>query len=98
MKPCQDTHILHEGKQEMQVLTEDRETESVADPQPIAVSVNKAAALTDTSPYTWRAWIRDGKVHATRLGRRVVIPMAEVRRVVREGISARPHTASTEGN
>ena len=48
MKPCQDTRILHEGKQEMQVLTEDRETESVADPQPIAVSVNNAAALTDT--------------------------------------------------
>ncbi len=82
----------------MQVLTQDRETESVVDPQPIAVGVDKAAALTDISSYTWRAWIRDGKVRATRLGRRVVIPMAEVQRVVREGIPARPHTASTEGN
>ncbi len=70
----------------MQVLTEDREAESVVDPQPIAVNVNKAAALTDTSPYTWRVWIRAGKVRATRLGRRVVIPMDEVRRVVRDGI------------
>ena len=78
--------------------TEDRKTESVVDPQPIAVGVDKAAALTDISSYTWRAWIRDGKVRATRLGRRVVIPMDEVRRVVRDGIASRPQTPSTEEN
>jgi excisionase family DNA binding protein len=53
--------------------------------EPIAVDVQEAARLTSLSPYTVRAYIRQKKLRAVHVGRRVLVPLAELRRFVTEG-------------
>ena len=48
-------------------------------------SVTEAAGLLGISPWTVRAYIRDGKLQAVRLGRRVLVEEAELERFVEEG-------------
>jgi len=40
---------------------------------------------TDISRHTWRRWARDGKVSHVRLGRRILIPETEVKRLIAAG-------------
>jgi excisionase family DNA binding protein len=47
-------------------------------------SVDEAAALLGISPYTVRAWIRDGRLRPVRLGRRVLLSEGELERLVAE--------------
>ena len=47
-------------------------------------SVEEAAALLGISPWTVRSYIRDGKLKAVRLGRRVLIEETELERLVAE--------------
>jgi excisionase family DNA binding protein len=54
--------------------------------EPIAVDFKTAGRLTSLSPYTIRAYARSGKIRATRCGRRWLVPMEEIRRLVREGV------------
>lgn len=51
--------------------------------QPLAVDVETAAQLTSLSRYTIRAYIRKGRIRAVHVGRRVLVPMAELERLVR---------------
>jgi excisionase family DNA binding protein len=46
--------------------------------------VNSAAKLLLVSPWTIRAWIRDGKLRPVRLGRLVRIEEAELTRFIRQ--------------
>ena len=63
--------------------------------EPLVVDVREAARLLSISPYTIRAYIRTGRIHALKCGTRVIVPMEEVRRVVRDGIPPRPQKLST---
>ena len=55
---------------------------------PLAVGINEAARLIGLSPHTIRAYERRGLIKATRLGARVLIPVAELRRLIDEGCRA----------
>ena len=56
--------------------------------EPLAVDLKQAAALVSVSVHTLRRYVRQGKLRGTRIGRRVVIPLAELRRIVE--ITAKP--------
>jgi excisionase family DNA binding protein len=48
------------------------------------LSVADAEAQTGISRWTWRRWAYDGKVGSVKLGRRLLIPLAEIERLVAE--------------
>ena len=52
----------------------------------IAVSFEEAERLVPFSAHTLREWERQGRLKATRCGRRVIISMDEIRRIATEGI------------
>ena len=53
--------------------------------QPLAVDVREAARLTSLSVFTIRRYIHRGSLKATRIGRRVVVPLEALERLIREG-------------
>ena len=57
-------------------------------------SIEQAAGLLGISPWTIRAYIRDGKLRPVRLGRRVLLTENELERLVAEG---QEHSNSDEG-
>ena len=69
---------------------------STASLQPLAVSIPEAARLLGLSPYTIRWYIRQGKIHPTRFGRKIPILMTEVERLACEGVPAHPKTPNKE--
>jgi len=54
----------------------------------IAMGLRQAAEAVGLSHWTLRAWIRQGKVAAVRLGRRVMIEPGELERMVQAGKKA----------
>lgn len=63
-----------------------------ARPQEVKLlSVAEAEIMTGVSRWTWRRWAYDGKVASVKLGKRLLVPAAEVERLVAEG--TRPATA-----
>lgn len=62
--------------------------------EPLAVDVREAGRLLALSPHTIRAYIRKGRIKAVRVGRRVLVPAAELERLAREGVPAQPHPQS----
>ena len=64
--------------------------------EPLAVDVREAARLISVSPFSVRRYIKCGLLKATRIGRRVLVPVAECERIVREGISAESDENSTQ--
>ncbi len=57
----------------------------------IAMGLQEAAASVGLSVFTLRAWIRQGKVAAVRLGRRVMIEPGELQRLIAAGRKAVPN-------
>lgn len=57
--------------------------------EPLAVDVREAGRLLSISPYTVRAYIRRERIHAVKVGTRVLVPMTEVQRLASEGMPAR---------
>ncbi|MBZ5635164.1 MAG: helix-turn-helix domain-containing protein [Acidobacteriia bacterium] len=53
--------------------------------QQIAIGVKEAAARLGVSHWAVRQWIKQGKLRAVRLGRRVLIEPAELERLVEQG-------------
>lgn len=51
-------------------------------------SIQEAAGLLGISPWTVRAYVKAGKLHAVRLGRRVLVEESELERLVENGKSA----------
>jgi len=58
--------------------------------EPIAIDVQEAARVTSLSTHTLRLYIRQKKLRAVHVGRRVVIPVAELHKLVTEGIDPAP--------
>ena len=56
---------------------------------PEYMSVDDAEVLTGISRWTWRAYAYQGKVTSCKVGARLLIPVAEVRRVIAEGTRVR---------
>ena len=48
-------------------------------------NIESAAKALSLSPWTVRAYIRQGKIRPVRIGRRVLIEPAEIRRLIEEG-------------
>ena len=48
------------------------------------LGVAEAEALTGVSRWTWRRWAYEGKVASVKLGKRLLIPSAEIARLVAE--------------
>jgi predicted site-specific integrase-resolvase len=46
------------------------------------VGVADAEALTGVSRWTWRRWAYDGKVESVKLGKRLLIPVREINRLI----------------
>jgi excisionase family DNA binding protein len=55
--------------------------------EPIAVDVKEAARLTSLSVRSIRRYIALGRLRVTRVGRRVLVPLASLRQMVREDAS-----------
>lgn len=53
--------------------------------EPEYLGVVDAEVTTGLSRWTWRAWAYSGKVVSVKAGRRLLIPVAEIRRVMAEG-------------
>jgi excisionase family DNA binding protein len=54
--------------------------------EPLVVSIKEAARLLSLSRFTVRLYAVQGLIKSVRLGKRIVIPLEEVRRVAREGV------------
>ena len=48
-------------------------------------SIESAAKTLSLSPWTVRAYIRQGRIRPVRIGRRVLIEPGEIQRIVEEG-------------
>ncbi len=64
--------------------------------EPIAVNVNTAAKMTSLSPHTIRLYIRQKKLEVARAGRRIIIPVESLKKLLRDGAPSRK-TARDEG-
>lgn len=53
--------------------------------QKLSVSFDGAEELTGVSQYTFRKMVREGKLRVARIGRRIVIPMSELKRLLEPG-------------
>jgi len=51
----------------------------------LALSIKEAAELVSLSPWTIRKWISQGKLAATKLGRRVCVTPDALRKLVEQG-------------
>ena len=66
-----------------------RKKEMAATVQPEFVSVDEAQILTGISRWTWRDYVREGKIDSNRVGTRILVPLREIRRVLEEGYRPR---------
>lgn len=57
--------------------------------KPEYVGVAGAEDLTGISRWTWRRWAYDGKIASVKLGKRLLIPCAEISRLVAENTRPR---------
>lgn len=57
--------------------------------QPEYVSVDQAEILSGVSRWTWRQHAYRGKIESAKVGSRLLIPIAEIRRVIAEGTRPR---------
>ena len=61
-------------------------------PRPIEreyVGVDEAEAFSGRSRWTWRKDCYEGRVASCKVGRRLLIPMSEIKRVMQEGMRPR---------
>ncbi len=59
-----------------------------AEPEQL-VGVDTAEAMTDRSRWSWRKDAYAGKISSVKIGRRLLIPVSEIRRVIAEGYRQR---------
>jgi hypothetical protein len=55
------------------------------------IGVDDAELLTGRSKWTWRQDAYRGRIASSKVGRRLLIPMAEIRRVMEAGLRPRIH-------
>jgi excisionase family DNA binding protein len=56
---------------------------------PLAVDIWEAARILSISPFTVRNYVRDGVLKVSHLGRRVVIPVTELQKLLERGAASR---------
>jgi predicted site-specific integrase-resolvase len=56
------------------------------------VSVAEAEALTGISRWTWRVYAYKGRVASVKVGRRLLLPLSELHRILAEGTRPRVET------
>jgi len=64
----------------------------VSKPKPIEreyVGVDGAETVSGRSRWSWRRDAYEGRIASTKVGRRLLIPLSEVRRVMSEGLRPR---------
>jgi hypothetical protein len=61
----------------------------IAKVEPELVSVQGAEVMTGRSRWSWRRDAYAGKIASVKLGKKLLIPIAEIRRVVAEGTRPR---------
>ena len=54
--------------------------------EPEYVGVETAEAMTDRSRWSWRRDAYSGRIASAKLGRRLLIPITEIRRVMNEAL------------
>jgi excisionase family DNA binding protein len=59
-------------------------------------SIEQTAEVLALSPWTVRAYVRQGKIRPVRIGRRVLIEQSEIQRVIESG-KVEPSIAENEG-
>lgn len=57
--------------------------------EPEYVGVETAEAMTDRSRWSWRKDAYSGRIASVKLGRRLLIPVSEIQRVIQEGMRPR---------
>jgi excisionase family DNA binding protein len=62
----------------------------------LALSITEAAKLISLSPWTIRKWIKQGKLTATRLGRRVCVTPDALRDLIDQGSRSKPTRTSSK--
>ena len=70
----------------MEHLWRERDERERNAPKRLAVGVYEAAKLLGVSPFTVRNYIASGKIRAIRVGRRVLVPMEVLEKVIVEGV------------
>jgi hypothetical protein len=53
--------------------------------EPLFCSVDEAEVISGISRWTWRAFAYKGTVESSKIGRRLLIPIAEIKRMLQEG-------------
>jgi hypothetical protein len=61
---------------------------------PLAVDIETASKLVALSPFTLRHYARLGKLRVVRFGRRIVVPMDEIKRLAKKGVTNTPPEAA----
>jgi excisionase family DNA binding protein len=61
----------------------------IAKVQPEYLSVQAAETVTGISRWTWRRWAYKGRVESAKVGARLLIPRAEINRLMTESTRAR---------
>jgi hypothetical protein len=61
----------------------------IAKIEPELISVQGAEAMTGRSRWSWRRDAYDGRISSVKLGSKLLIPVAEIRRVIAEGTRPR---------
>ena len=69
-KKCMESTVLPPKEQ---IMVEPLET------------IESAAKILSLSPWTIRLYVRQGKIRPVRIGRRIAIEQAEIRRLIEEG-------------
>lgn len=52
--------------------------------EPLAVDVQEAGRLTSLSTRTIRRYIKLGRIHAIRVGRRILVPVSSLKQLLEE--------------
>jgi excisionase family DNA binding protein len=65
--------------------------------EPLAVDLREAARLTSLSMRSLRRYIKTGRIRGVRIGRRVLIPLDSLRRLLQQG-AAQAFVKSTESD
>jgi Helix-turn-helix domain len=58
------------------------------------LGLEDAEASTGISRYTWRRWAYDRKVSSVKLGKRLLIPVSEIDRLIAEGMRPKIENAA----
>jgi hypothetical protein len=57
--------------------------------RPAYMGVDDAEIMSGLSRWTWRKYAYEGRVASTKVGRRLLIPVTEIERIMAEGLRPR---------